>query len=74
MEEEDGKIYIFSGGRFGLREDGTGALWAGSREAGVYEFEGTERGAAEGRAGAGGVGFLISGGRGMAFKRLAVRL
>ena len=58
MEEEYGKIYIFSDRRSGLREDGTGALRAGPGKTWVYGSEGTKRGAAGSGARAGRVGFL----------------
>ena len=58
MEEKNGTLYIFSNRRLRLRKDGTGAFQTGSGEIGIYEFKGAERDAAEGRIGAGGVGFL----------------
>ena len=58
MEEKNGTLYIFSNRRLRLRKDGTGAFRSGSGEARIYEFKGAERDAAEGRIGAGRVGFL----------------
>lgn len=59
MEEKNGTLHIFSNRRLRLRKDGTGAFRTGSGEAGLYEFKGAERDIAEGRIGAGRVGFLI---------------